>query len=250
MGRSGPSPSPGENIMNRRQFLSVAGAGAAALALPAVPALAQDKTGFTLPKLPYDYDALKPSIIEEIMMLHHDKHHAAYVANLNKALEGHPDLLKKSIVALMRDIKEVPEAIQTAVINNGGGHANHSLFWLVMAPKGKGGEPSKELTKAIDDKFKSVDAFKTELSAKAGAVFGSGWAWLTLDKEKKLGIHTSPNQNSPYMVGHTPLMGIDVWEHAYYLQYKNVRPAYIKAWWDVVNWKYISDRYNEAMKAK
>jgi Fe-Mn family superoxide dismutase len=237
--------------MNRRQFLSVAGAGAAALALPALPALAADeKPTFTLPKLPYDYDALQPSIIKEIMVLHHDKHHAAYVANLNNAVKGHPDLQKKSVAQLLRDYKQLPEDIRTAVTNNGGGHANHSLFWLVMAPKGKGGKPSGALAKALDAKFKSVDEFQKELSAAGGKVFGSGWAWLTLSPEKKLEIHMTPNQNSPYMVGHTPLMGIDVWEHAYYLQYKNLRPAYIKAWWDVVNWNYINDRYNDAMKGK
>ena len=234
--------------MNRRQFLTVAGAGAAALAFP----LSQAKAApFTLPPLPYAYDELQPSIIEEIMKLHYDKHHRGYVTNLNKALEGHPDLQKKSIVDLLRGYKDIKDdVLRSSVINQGGGHANHSMFWEIMAPKGKTGEPSKELVKGIDDAFKSMDEFKKNLSAKAGAVFGSGWAWLTYSPTKKLEIHTTPNQNSPYMSGLTPIMGIDVWEHAYYLQYKNVRADYIKAWWNVVNWKEINERYDRAVKAK
>jgi superoxide dismutase, Fe-Mn family len=237
--------------MNRRQFLTVVGAGAAALALPPLPAFGQAKTyPFALPRLPYDYDALQPSIIEEIMKLHHDKHHAAYVANLNKALEGHADLQKKTLVELLRGYEKLPDEVRSTIINNGGGHANHAMFWEIMAPKGKAGEPSKELTRAIEDAFKTMDEFKKALSAKAGAVFGSGWAWLTYGPSKKLEIHTTPNQNSPYMNGLAPIMGIDVWEHAYYLQYKNVRADYIKAWWNVVNWREISERYERAMKAK
>jgi Fe-Mn family superoxide dismutase len=237
--------------LSRREFLVAAGAGAAALAVAQFMPLsvfADDKKaeGFTLPKLPYDYDALEPHIDAETMMIHHDKHHAAYVANLNKALEGEPKLLAKNIDDLMRDLKDVPEAKRQAVINNGGGHANHSLFWTVMA-KGGGGEPKGDLGKAIDKKFDSFTKFQDKLSAAATTRFGSGWGWLVVDKGE-LDVISTANQDSPLMKGQTPILGIDVWEHAYYLKYKNLRPKYIEAWWKTVNWKEVSERYSAATK--
>jgi Fe-Mn family superoxide dismutase len=247
--RAAPTGETDMQPLNRRQFLTRAAAGAAALALPltAGRAVAADAGPFTLPKLPYDYDALQPSISAEIMKLHHDKHHQAYVDKLNDAVKDYPDLQKKTVVQLLRGINEVPDKIRTAVINHGGGHENHSLFWKMMATKGKGGEPGKALAKAIDDAFGSLDKFKTELSAKAVGIFGSGWGWLVVDKGK-LAIVPLPNQNSPLMTGQTPILGVDVWEHAYYLQYKQARADYVKAWWDVVNWNYVTELYADAVK--
>jgi Fe-Mn family superoxide dismutase len=235
---------------SRRDLLLAAGAGAAALAvapLSPLSLLADDKKpeGFTLPKLPYPYDALEPHIDAKTMEFHHDKHHAAYVANLNKALEGNPELLSKDINALMRDIKSVPEKIRQAVINNGGGHANHSLFWTVMAKDG--GEPKGELAKAIDKKFDSFAKFQEKLTNAAVTRFGSGWGWLVVEKGE-LNVISSANQDSPLMSGATPILGVDVWEHAYYLKYQNRRPDYVAAWWKVVNWKDVADRYAAAMK--
>jgi len=237
--------------LSRREFLLAAGAGAAALAVAhftPLSLLADDKKveGFTLPKLPYAYDALEPHIDAETMMIHHDKHHAAYVANLNKALDGHPKLLSMPIDELMRDIKEVPEGIRTAVINNGGGHANHSLFWTIMTKDG-GGEPKGDLAKAIDKTFGSFDKFQTKLSTAAATRFGSGWGWLVVDKGE-LSVVSSANQDTPLSTGGTPILGVDVWEHAYYLKYKNLRPKYIEAWWKTVNWKDVHERYNLAKK--
>ena len=237
--------------LTRRQLLWGAGAGAAALALnplaPLAALAAEDKPGFTLPPLPYAYDALEPHIDAETMRIHHDKHHQAYVNNLNAALKDQPELLKKNIADLLRDIKDVPQGIRQAVINNGGGHANHSMFWQIMGPKA-GGQPEGPLAKAIDDAFGSFDKFQKELSTKAATQFGSGWGWLVADQNGKLTVINAPNQNSPYMDGKTPLMGIDVWEHAYYLKYKNERPKYIAAWWNVVNWKTVADRHAAASK--
>jgi Fe-Mn family superoxide dismutase len=181
------------------------------------------------------------------MKIHHDKHHQAYVDNLNKALAGHADLMKKSIVEILRDIKSVPKDIHQAVINNGGGHANHTMFWEIMGPKA-GGEPSGELAKAIDKTFESFAKFQEKLTAAALTRFGSGWAWLVTDGKGKLEVISSANQDSPYMEAHTPILGIDVWEHAYYLKYQNRRPDYVKAWWHVVNWKAVADRYAMAGK--
>ena len=234
--------------MTRRHFLRAAGASAAALTLaPLTVRAADDKAaGFTLPKLPYAYDALEPNISAEIMKLHHDAHHQAYVTNLNKALEGHPDLLKKPIGNLLRDIDTVPENIRQTVINNGGGHANHSMFWEIMGPRG-GGSPSGELAKDINVAFGSFDKFKDKLSTTAITRFGSGWGWLVLNKGK-LEVLGLPNQDSPLLKGQMPIMGIDVWEHAYYLQYKQKRPDYVKAWWNTANWKDIGERYAMAKK--
>jgi superoxide dismutase, Fe-Mn family len=241
--------------LNRRQLLRSAGAGLATPALSPLYAVAADtagtakaaRGGFTLPPLPYAYDALEPSIDKETMQIHHDKHHAAYVKNLNAALKDHPDFLKMDIVEVLQNVAKLPKDIQQAVINNGGGHLNHSLFWKWMAPEGKGGQPSGALAKAIDESFESLDKFKAKLSTTGVKQFGSGWAWLILDKGK-LAVVGSANQNSPVLKGATPLLGVDVWEHAYYLKYQNRRPDYIAAWWKVVNWKDVDERYGAALK--
>ena len=194
---------------------------------------------FTLPALEYDYDALGPKISKDIMQLHHQKHHQTYVDKLNAALEGQPELAGKSIVELISNLDAVPESIRGAVRNHGGGHYNHSLFWKVMTPDG-GGEPQGKLNTDIVQKYGSFQAFKDEFTAKSLAIFGSGWAWLMPD----LSIVTTPNQDSPLMTGGPePLLGLDVWEHAYYLDYKNKRDEYVSAWWDVVNWEFITTRY-------
>ncbi len=201
---------------------------------------------FTLPPLPYAYDALEPYIDARTMEIHYTKHHQGYVDKLNKALEGHSELQHKSIEALLRGINEVPESIRTAVRNNGGGHANHSLFWTIMKPNG-GGEPTGELAEAIKSTFGSFDAFKEKFSAEAAGRFGSGWAWLVVDENGGLKVYSLPNQDSPYMQGHTPILGLDVWEHAYYLKYQNRRAEYIQNWWNVVNWDQVAQYYKEAM---
>jgi Fe-Mn family superoxide dismutase len=201
-----------------------------------------------LPPLPYDYAALEPHIDEQTMRIHHDKHHAAYVNNLNAALEGHDDLLALSLDALLADLSQVPEAKRTAVRNNGGGHANHTLFWELMAPGGATA-PEGALAAAIDATFGSLDAFK-ELFTKAGMTrFGSGWAWLSLGEDGILRVESTPNQDSPAMEGRTPLLGCDVWEHAYYLKYQNRRPDYLAAWWNVVNWTEVGRRFAAATAA-
>lgn len=199
---------------------------------------------YTLPELPYAHNALEPNIDERTMQIHHGKHHQGYVNNLNNALEGHADLAAKSLEDLLRGINEVPEAIRTAVRNNGGGHANHSLFWQVMSPNG-GGAPTGELAEAISAAFGSFDAFK-EVFAKAAATrFGSGWAWLVVN-DGKLEVTSSANQDSPYMDGKIPVLGLDVWEHAYYLNYQNRRPDYIGAFWNVVNWDKVAELFAAA----
>ncbi len=201
---------------------------------------------FTLPPLPYPYDALEPYIDARTMEIHYTKHHQGYVNNLNKALEGYPELQNKSIEELLRGINEIPEAIRTAVRNNGGGHANHSLFWTIMKPNG-GGEPTGELAEAIKATFGSFEAFKEKFSAEAAGRFGSGWAWLVMDENGKLQVYSTPNQDSSYMQGHTPILGLDVWEHAYYLKYQNRRAEYIQNWWNVVNWDQVAQYYKEAL---
>ncbi|MDB6352327.1 superoxide dismutase [Trichococcus sp. K1Tr] len=195
---------------------------------------------FTLPALPYAYDALTPYIDEETMHLHHEKHHNAYITNVNAALEKHPELAEKTIEELLADLNSVPEDIRTAVRNNGGGHANHSLFWTVLAPNA-GGEPTGAVKDGIEEAFGSFDAMKEKFSAAAAGRFGSGWAWLVVS-DGKLEITSTPNQDSPISEGKTPILGLDVWEHAYYLNYKNVRPEYIKAFWNLVNWDEVNSR--------
>ena len=199
---------------------------------------------FTLPELPYAYDALEPTIDKETMNIHHTKHHNTYVTNLNAALEGHTDLQNKSLNELISDLDALPEDIRTAVRNNGGGHANHSLFWKTLSPNG-GGEPKGELAEKINEKFGSFDAFKDTFEKAAATRFGSGWAWLVL-ANGEIEVTSTPNQDSPIMEGNTPLLGLDVWEHAYYLNYQNRRPEYAKAFWNVVNWDEVEKLYNEA----
>jgi superoxide dismutase, Fe-Mn family len=201
---------------------------------------------YTLPNLPYPYDALEPHIDARTMEIHHTKHHQAYIDKANAALEGHPDLASKSIEDLMRKLSSVPEGIRTAIRNNGGGHANHSLFWTVMKPNG-GGQPSGDLASAISSKFGSFDNFKKEFGNAAAGRFGSGWAWLSLDKGA-LVVESTANQDTPLSEGRTPLLGLDVWEHAYYLKYQNKRPDYIAAFWNVVNWDEVARRLREAKK--
>jgi len=199
---------------------------------------------YELPQLPYSYDALEPHIDKETMNIHHTKHHNTYVTNLNNALEGNTELLSKSVEELISNLDAVPESARTAVRNNGGGHANHSLFWQILSPNG-GGEPTGELAEAINKKFGSYDAFKEEFTKAATTRFGSGWAWLVVNNGE-LEVTSTPNQDSPLMEGKTPILGLDVWEHAYYLNYQNRRPDYIQAFWNVVNWDEVSKRYNEA----
>ncbi|HZB96534.1 MAG TPA: superoxide dismutase [Herpetosiphonaceae bacterium] len=199
---------------------------------------------FELPPLPYDYAALEPSIDEQTMRIHHDKHHGTYVNNLNAALENQPNLQGKSIEELLRDINSVPENIRTAVRNNGGGHANHSMFWEIMAPNA-GGQPSGALAQAINSSFGGLDAFKEQFTKAATTRFGSGWVWLLADGGR-LEITSTANQDSPLMEGRVPILGLDVWEHAYYLKYQNRRPEYINAWWNVVNWNAVAERFNRA----
>jgi Fe-Mn family superoxide dismutase len=200
---------------------------------------------FTVPPLPYAFDALEPYIDKQTMEIHHDKHHGAYVTNLNKALEQAPALQDKSVEALLQDnCSIIPEQIRTAVRNNGGGHINHTMFWQIMAPRA-GGNPVGNIAQAIDSTFGNFDQFKEKFNAAATTRFGSGWAWL-VKSSKGLQIISTANQDSPIMDGQYPVMGLDVWEHAYYLKYQNRRPEYIGAWWSVVNWPEIEKRFNAA----
>ena len=198
-----------------------------------------------LPDLPYPHNALEPYIDERTMQVHHGGHHQAYVNNLNAALEAYPELQNKSVEELLRNLDAIPEKIRTAVRNNGGGHYNHTLFWQIMSPNG-GGEPTGELADAINKTFGSFDEFKAQFKAAALGVFGSGWAWLDVHDNGEVHIHQTPNQDTPISVGHTPIMGIDVWEHAYYLKYLNLRPNYIDAWWNVAYWDKIAENYQKA----
>ena len=199
---------------------------------------------FELPSLPYAYNALEPTIDAMTMEIHHSKHHNAYVSNLNAALEKHPELEGKSLADLVSDLDDVPEDIRTAVRNNGGGHFNHSLFWSVMSPNG-GGEPQGDLANAINDAFGDFASFKDVFSKAAATRFGSGWAWLGF-KNGNLAVLSMPNQDVPMMENLTPILGIDVWEHAYYLKYQNRRPEYVANWWNVVNWEEVARRFSEA----
>ena len=199
---------------------------------------------YSLPQLPYEYDALEPHIDKETMNIHHTKHHNTYVTNLNAALEGQEELSAKSLEDLLANIDSVPENIRTAVRNNGGGHANHTLFWEILSPNG-GGQPQGELADAITAKFGSFETFKEEFAKAATTRFGSGWAWLTV-KDGELELYSTANQDSPLMEGKTPILGLDVWEHAYYLNYQNRRPEYINSFWNVVNWDEVSKRYTAA----
>ncbi|MNP08099.1 Superoxide dismutase [Mn] [compost metagenome] len=200
-----------------------------------------------LPALPYPANALEPYIDEQTMNIHHDRHHNTYVTNLNAALEKAPELQSKSVEELISDLNSVPESIRTAVRNNGGGHANHSLFWKIIGPNG-GGSPSGSLAQAIDSELGGFDKFKDDFAKAAASRFGSGWAWLVVDKNGKLSITSTPNQDNPLSEGLTPILGLDVWEHAYYLKYQNKRPDYIAAFWNIVNWDEVNKRYEAAKK--
>ena len=199
---------------------------------------------FTLPPLPYDFGALEPHIDAKTMEIHHGKHHQTYVNNLNAAIEKAPDLANKSLDDLMRSVNTVPESVRTAVRNNGGGHWNHSMFWQIMAPKA-GGEPGGNLGNAIRSAFGDFAKFREQFSAAGVGRFGSGWAWL-INSGGKLTISSTPNQDNPLMEGQRAIMGLDVWEHAYYLKYQNRRPDYITAWWNVVNWKEVEKRFSQS----
>ncbi|MEK7311498.1 MAG: superoxide dismutase [Chloroflexota bacterium] len=201
---------------------------------------------YELPKLPYAYDALEPHVDARTMEIHHTKHHQAYITNVNKALEGQDALAAKSVEALISDLNSVPENIRTAVRNNGGGHANHAMFWSIMKPGG-GGDPKGPLADAINSAFGSFAAFKEKFNSAGLTRFGSGWAWLSLNNSV-LEVHSTPNQDSPLMEGKTPVMGCDVWEHAYYLHYQNRRADYLNAWWNVVDWDAVAARYTAAKK--
>lgn len=226
--------------MSRREWLRTAGA-AAGLACVSAHLGAADAAGFTLPPLPYPTDALEPAIDQKTMEIHHAKHHGAYVKNLNDALAKHPKLLSTPIADLMKELDRLPADLKTAVRNNGGGHYNHSLFWTWMAPKA-GGEPTGNLAAAIDSTFGDFAKFKAAMKDAAMKRFGSGWAWLVKDGNK-LTIESSANQDTPISSGKTPIVGIDVWEHAYYLRYQNRRADYIDAWWSLVNWRQIGERF-------
>lgn len=203
---------------------------------------------FKLPDLPYSYPALEPYIDEETMHIHHDKHHAAYVDNLNKALTGHTELSKLGLEDLLTDLSQLPSDIKQSVINNGGGHLNHSFFWQIMCPNSQQKLPTGKLLTAINETFSSLTKFKEEFTAKAMTVFGSGWAFLILTKDKKLSLKRHSFQNSPLSQGNVPLLGIDVWEHAYYLKYQNRRLDYVTAWWNVVNWKAVENNFLQALQ--
>src|SRR5436190_10521779 len=241
-------------MMTRRHALRIATFSTAACAVvfdkrlvmgQASPAPTAAASGpFKLSPLPYAFDALEPHIDAKTMEIHHDKHHAAYVSNLNKALLDAPDLGNKPIEAILKDLNAVPEKVRTAVRNQGGGHYNHTLFWQMMK-KGGGGEPTGDLAKAVDKAFGSYSGFQEKFTEAATKIFGSGWAWLVADG-KALKIQPAPNQDSPLSQSQTPLLGIDVWEHAYYLKYQNRRPDYIKAWFNVINWDFVADRYSKA----
>jgi superoxide dismutase, Fe-Mn family len=199
---------------------------------------------FELPQLPYAYEALEPHIDKETMNIHHSKHHNAYVTNLNNALAGNEELLSKSVEEVIANLDAVPETARTAVRNNGGGHANHTLFWQILSPNG-GGAPAGELADAINNKFGSFESFKEEFAKAATTRFGSGWAWLAVNNGE-LEVTSTANQDSPLMEGKTPILGLDVWEHAYYLKFQNRRPDYISTFWNVVNWEEVSTRYQNA----
>jgi Fe-Mn family superoxide dismutase len=236
--------------IDRRNFLLLAGAGGIATVFGVLPkfALAQDApTGpFTLPPLPYDYNALEPYIDAETMMFHHDKHHAAYIKKLNEAVSKYPELASKSAEDLLTNINGLPKDIQSIVRNNGGGHVNHTMFWQIMSPDG-GGQPTGAIAEAITQAFGSFAAFQEQFNDAGAKQFGSGWAWLVLDGNKQLKVIGLPNQDSPLMEGASPIMGNDVWEHAYYLTYRNKRDEYLKNWWNVVNWEEINKRYAAAI---
>lgn len=245
--------------LNRRNFLFLLGGatgtvalGAFATACAAAPTQesankqAEAKDTFTLPPLPYDYNALEPHIDAATMRFHHDKHHAAYIKNLNEAINKYPQLKGKSAEELITNLNSVPEDIRTTVRNNGGAHVNHTMYWKIMAPNA-GGAPSGKIAEAINKNFGSFDAFKKQFNQTGEKRFGSGWAWLVRTNDGKLKVISTANQDSPLMEGMYPIMGNDVWEHAYYLKYQNKRADYLKAWWNVVNWDEVNKRFERAI---
>lgn len=236
-------------MLNRRNFLMLAGASVAVWGLTdraQAADLAASSTVFALPPLPYAYDALEPYIDAKTMQFHHDKHHAGYVKNLNAAIAKHPALVSVSLESLLTDLSQVPDDIRTAVRNNGGGHLNHSMFWEIMSPAG-GGKPSGAIAKAIQSQFGDAATLQQQFNQVGLSRFGSGWAWLVLSSDRKLKVMSTANQDSPLMEGYLPIMGNDVWEHAYYLNYQNRRADYLEAWWKVVNWPVINQRFEKAM---
>jgi Fe-Mn family superoxide dismutase len=241
-------------MITRRDAIKTIGATTAAYALLRDPLLRAQGTAtaappFSLPALPYEYDALEPYIDGQTMHLHHDKHHAGYVKNLNTAVGNDPELAKLSAEDLVRHLDKVPESIRTTVRNNGGGHANHSFFWQVMQ-KNAPGQPSGELARVLEKQFGSLSTFQEQFTKAALGVFGSGWAWLSMDGKHELAIETTPNQDSPWMAGRTPILGIDVWEHAYYLKYQNVRADYVAAFHKVISWDFANERFQNASRSK
>jgi superoxide dismutase, Fe-Mn family len=237
-------------MMNRRSALRTGALGVAAIAtaLRPNPVLAQTQPAggpFTLPPLPYPFDALEPHIDARTMEIHHDRHHAAYVSGLNQAVGKSPALAGRSIEDLLSGLTELPEAVRTAVRNHGGGHHNHSLFWNMLSPRGS--KPTGELASALDSQFGSFDGFQDQLTKAATGRFGSGWAWLTLDRSRKLMVESTANQDSPLAEGRTPLLGVDVWEHAYYLKYQNRRADYVAAVLKIIHWDFVHELYRAAM---
>jgi Fe-Mn family superoxide dismutase len=256
------------DTINRRRFLGAVGLGSAAAFLaacsrgqqpggtpatsapvdtswlpqPTLAATTPVNGQFQLPPLPYSYNALEPHIDAATMQIHHDRHHQGYVNNLNAALQGHPDWQNRNVVELLTSLEQIPEEIRTNVRQNGGGHLNHSIFWEIMMPGG-GGAPTGDLANAINTAFGSFAAMQEQFNSTATSVFGSGWGWLALDQQGQLRIVKTANQDSPYSEGLYPLMGVDVWEHSYYLKYQNKRAEYVNAWWNTLNWQMISQRY-------
>ncbi|CCH68136.1 Manganese superoxide dismutase [Richelia intracellularis HH01] len=247
--------------LNRRHFLFILGATIGSFALDGytlaeenIPSNERitmaEKTEdiVKLPPLPYPYEALEPYIDEQTMRFHHDKHHASYVKNLNAALTKHPELKSQSIEDLLKNLDDIPRDIQNIVCNNGGGHLNHTMFWTIMKPNG-GGEPNKEIASAIKKDFGNFNNFKKQFNQAGAKHFGSGWTWLVLNKNDKLEVMSTANQNSPLSEGKYPIMGNDIWEHAYYLNYQNRRKDYLEAWWNVVNWDEVNKRFTVAKKS-
>ena len=234
--------------VHRRIFLQGAAAAAFSAAVRPTPIWAAEDGPFKLPPLPYGFDALEPAIDAKTMELHHDKHHAAYVKKLNEAVKDHSKVAAMSLEEILGNLNELPDDIRTTVRNNAGGHANHSMFWQIMGKDG--GAPDGELKEAIDADLGGLDKLKEDFNAKGEKVFGSGWVFVAVTPEGKLSLLTKPNQDTPLMDGGHVLFGNDVWEHAYYLKYQNRRPEYLKAWWDVVNWKAVGERYAAAKSGK
>ncbi len=233
-------------MQTRRDLLRAMVAPAAGVVVaPAMQVAASEP--FTLPALPYPYDALEPHIDAKTMQIHHTGHHAAYVRNLNAAVAGRPELAGKTVEQLVSNLEALPAEVRTAIRNNGGGHVNHTLFWQIMSGKG-GGQPRAELARAIEKTFGSYSRFQEEFSRAALGVFGSGWAWLTVDAQRSLRVEATPNQDTPISAGRTPILGIDVWEHAYYLRYQNRRADYVKAFYNVIHWDHVTELYLQAVR--